>query len=503
MRGSYCGGQRHVRSRRPRWTWPELTLGLSLGLSLGLLVACDAPVSLDALPPPVASGTSGLPLPPIAVSVVDAPIALSLGPALAALESTVPRTFGDLDERLRHPGNPRQHFAFEASREPFRVTLEDGRLSIGTVVSYAGRGWYDPPLLPTVSASCGTEGPRPRVRARVETPLALTSDWALQTRTRLAALAPYSDTERDACRVTAFHIDVTDRVVDGVRSLLGRQLPQLDRELASWDIRSRLARWYGLLGRPIRVRDSLWLLLQPGAVRYGGLTLTDTALIADIRLFATPHLVSGAAPALPVPSLPPFDTAASRVGDSARILLEARLDYATASSLLRTALVGRSFSRWHRRVRVDDVRLVPVGDGRLAFGVRFSGALRGEGWLLGTPQVDPTTGDLTVPDLDFDVATGDALVRGLSFLRSGATLEVLRSAARLPLAGPLDDLRGVVEHAMNRELADGVHLRATLTSARVVDVRALPEAIVARAQTTGAIGLGIDRPLRATAVRGR
>jgi hypothetical protein len=341
------------------------------------------------------------------------------------------------------------------------------------------------------------------VRARVESRLALTPDWSLKTRTRLAALTPYSDAERDACRITAFQIDVTDRVVDGVRGLLRRQLPRLDRELASWDIRSRLAHWYGLIGRPIPVRDSLWLLLRPGAVRYGGLTLTDTALIADIRLFATPQLVSGPEPQIPVPSLPAFDTAASSVGDSARILLEARLDYATASSLLRDVLVGRTFSRWQRRVRVDDVRLLPVGDGRVAFGLRFSGALRGEGWLLGTPQLDATTGELTVPDLDFDVATGDALVRGLSFLRSDATLEALRTAARLPLAGPLDDLRGLVEGAMNRELAGGVQLWATLTSARVVDVRAYPEAIIARAQTSGAIGLGIDRPLRASGDDGR
>ena len=483
-----CGSYRRVRRRVGRSTVVLLVLGVC--------VACDAPVTLDAPPPVVAGATEERALPPIAVSVVDAPIALSLGPALAALERAVPQTFGDLERRLRHPRNARQRFAFEARREPFRVTLEDDRLSIGTVVAYAGRGWYDPPLLPTVSASCGTDGPRPRVRARVESRLALTPDWSLKTRTRLASLTPYSDAERDACRITAFQIDVTDRVVDGVRGLLRRQLPRLDRELASWDIRSRLAHWYGLIGRPIPVRDSLWLLLRPGAVRYGGLTLTDTAVIADIRLFATPQLVSGPEPQIPVPSLPPFDTAASSVGDSARILLEARLDYATASSLLRDALVGRTFSRWQRRVQVDDVRLLPVGDGRVAFGLRFSGALRGEGWLLGTPQLDPTTGELIVPDLDFDLATGDALVRGLSFLRSDATLEALRTAARLPLAGPLDDLRGLVEGAMNRELADGVQLWATLTSARVVDVRAHPDAIIARAQTSGAIGLGIDRPLR-------
>lgn len=459
------------------------------------LAACDAPVTIDAAPPAAARGGHAPPLPPLPTSVVDAPIALDLGPALSALERAVPRTFGDLERRRRHPRNARQQFAFEANRDPFRVTLDDDRLGISTVVAYAGRGWYDPPLLPSVSAACGTGEPRPRVRVRIESDLALTRDWSLRTRTRLAELAPYSGTDRDACRVTAFQIDVTDRVVDGVRGLLRRELPRLDRSLAAWDVRSRLAHWYGLLGRPIRVTDSLWLLLQPGAVRYGGLTLTDTAVIADVRLFARPQLVSGREPDVPVPTLPPFDTARSPLTEQARVQLEARVDYDVASALLREALVGRQFARWRRRVRIDDVRLRPVGDGRLAVGLRFSGALRGEGWLLGTPQLDDATGDLIVPDLDFDVATGDLLVRGLAFLRSPGTLRALREAARVPLTGAIAELRGRVEQAMNRDLADGVALRAELTTARVVHVSAQPEALVARAETEGVIGLGIDRSL--------
>jgi hypothetical protein len=463
---------------------------------VALLSACGRPVTIDA-PFPVAVDSLGTPeLPPLLPSMVDAPIALSLGPALEALETAVPRTFGNLERRIRNPNNGRQHFAYEATRSPFTVALEEERITLGTIVHYAGRGWYNPPLLPEVSAACGTDGDQPRLRARVQSSLALSPDWQLRTRTRLLALTPYSDTDRDACRLTSFQIDVTDRVIGGVQGVLRRELPKVDRTLARWNVRDRLTRWYELLNRPIQVTDSMWLLLQPGAVRYGGLELNDTAVIVDVRLFTTPTLVSGTRPVPRPVTLPRFSEAASEVGDSARILLEARLEYSTVSDLLRKGLVGRTFSRWQRRVRIDDVRLVPVGDGRLALGVRFDGALRGEGWLIGTPQLDVATGVLSVPDLDFDVATGDLLVHGLAFLRTDAVLAQLREAAQLPLAGPLDALREKVQGAMNRELADGVSLFAELTSARVIQVAALPTALVARAETTGSIGLGIDRELR-------
>lgn len=463
---------------------------------VALLMACDRPVTIDA-PPPVAADSVVVPeLPPMLPSMVDAPIALTLGPALDALESAVPRRFGDLDRRIRNPNNRRQHFAYEATRAPFTVALEDERITLGTVVHYAGRAWYNPPLLPEMSAACGADGEQPRLRARVQSTIALSPDWRLNTRTRLLALAPYSESDRDACRLTSFQIDVTDRVIGGVRGVLRRELPKVDGKLAQWNVQERLARWYGLLNRPIQVTDSLWLLLQPGAVRYGGLELNDTAVIVDVRLFTSPTLVSGDRPVPKPVTLPRFSEAASDMGDSARILLEARLDYSTVSDLLRKGLVGRTFSRWQRRVRIADVRLMPLGDGRLALGVRFDGALRGEGWLIGTPRLDVASGVLSVPDLDFDVATGDLLVRGLEFLRTDAVLAQLREAAQLPLAGPLDALREKVQGAMNRELADGVSLFAELTSARVIQVAALPTALVARAETTGTIGLGIDRELR-------
>ena len=486
-----CTRHRHLRRGRGRGARDLLLLALT---ACGP-TACGPSVTLDAPRPTATSEATALALPTQPVSIVDAPIALDLGSALGALESAVPTRFGNLQQRLRNPGNGRQHFAYEATRQPFRVALEDERVTISTLVSYAGRGWYKPPLLPELSAACGESGPRPRVRARLQTDLELSPDWQLRTRTRLAGLAPATDTPRDACTVTAFDIDVTDKVVDGVRGVLRRQLPRIDRQLARWDVRSRLTQWYGALDRPIPVHDSLWLLLQPTGVRYGGLSTTDSAVVVVVRLFARPTLVTGARPVREAVVLPPFTEAATVVGDSARIFLDAQLGYDVLRPLVRRGLVGRTFTRWQRRVRIDDARLEPVGDGRLALGLRFSGAVDGEGWLVGTPVLDTMRGTLTVPDLDFDVATGDLLVRGLQFLRGTSVLDVLRAQATVSLDELLDPLRERVQRAMNRELAEGVHLVAALSSARAVAVSAGPDALHARAETRGRLALEIDRTL--------
>ena len=74
-------------------------------------------------------------------------------------------------------------------------------------------------------------------------------------------------------------------------------------------------------------------------------------------------------------------------------------------------------------------------------------------------------------------------------------LAQLREAAVLPLRDPLDALREKVEGAINRELTDGVSLTATLVRGRVLDVTAMPSALLLRAEAAGRLALDVDREL--------
>lgn len=132
-----------LRSGLSRSAFQRLT-GLAIilltGLASILLTGCTRPVTIDA-PPPHATGDFLPPaIAPLAESVVDAPISLSLGPTLEAMERAVPVTFGDLNERVINPSNRRQSFAYEATRTRFDVTLDEGLLTLGTTVHYAGKG---------------------------------------------------------------------------------------------------------------------------------------------------------------------------------------------------------------------------------------------------------------------------------------------------------------------------------------------------------------------------
>ena len=437
------------------------------------------------------------PLPPLSPSVVDAPIAYALQPALTALEQLVPQHFGDLTKRIPIPSNRRQSVAFEATRSPFVVAFDGKRVTLTTIVSYQGRGWYAPAIGPDISASCGVNQEPPRIRVVFNTDVALTPQWQFKSKTRLRTVKPFTETERDQCRVTVFNVDVTDRVVNAMRPLLEERLPGVDRKILAFDFHSRVERWYNLLNRSIRISDSLWLLLAPDQIRLGGLRLEDSALIADVRLYARPTLAYGPRPAEITTSLPPLLPAAVTVGDSGvHLRLEGVMGYEAASKLLTKQLAGRGVTRFGRRVQVKTARLYPLNDGRVALALGMDGAVRGDAYFVGTPSVDTVLRTLTFPDLDFDVATANSLVRGLAWLKKGNLVTELRARATVPLDTILEETRARAEKAINRELTHGVELVGTIHTGRLVDVVAEPAWIVVRAEATGALGLGIDREIR-------
>lgn len=454
----------------------------------------NEPVSLDAPAPVVQAEVydSAEVIPP---SIVDAPIEFDLGPAIAALETAVPRTFGDIEKRTPIPTNSRMSVAFGATRAPFSVKVDGLKISITSVVEYEGRGWFRPPIGPTISAACGTGGvPRPRLRVTIQSDAALTPDWQLRTRSRISRLEPFSDTDRDHCRVTVFRVDVTSRVVDATRPLLEKQLATLDGNLSRLDTRSSFEGWWRKLQLPIRLTDSIYLTINPRSAQLGPVTSDDGVLVANVRLAVQPEIVSGARPndfALIRP-IPPLGRDAD-VGRGLRVSLDGSITYPVATSLLRKALNGRRVHQSGRTVRIVDVGLSGIGGGRVALGVRLAGAVVGRVFFTGTPRIDTLTRQIVVDDLDYDVGTSNLLVQSLKFMRGDELRDLLRARARLPDEDAVEQLRVLAEKGMNRELADGVDLSAKISRARGLKVYATTSAVRVRAVASGEATLKISR----------
>lgn len=443
-----------------------------------VLSACERKLDIDAPAPRVSADIDTLPSLP--TSTLDIPLTYDLSPVVKALNEAVPTRFGNIAERHEVKGQPRMHVAFEATRDPFRVSLNGQTAHLTAIIHYAGKGWYKPPVVGEVSGSCGIGGDRPRLQIEVTSPLRITPDWQLRGKTRIGQISPPTEANRDKCRVTVFNINVTDRVIDATKEILDSKRSMIDQRIASVDIRQRFETWWHLLQQPIPLTDSVWLVINPSAVRMGETVGVKRTLVTALGFSASPRVVTGTKPqsvATPLPQLFP-----AAVGDGLHILLEGILDYNLATGLVEKALVGKIVEGKGQTLVVKDVRLFGIGGGKLALELDFRGTVSGRIYFIGTPRYNAATNELFVPDLDYDAGSANLLVSGFEWLKHDDVRDYFRQHARWPVGDIVAQGRDQLSKGLNRDLAQGVRLTAEVKGVQALSVRAQKNAIHLRAR---------------------
>ena len=478
-------------SRRSARRYVGLLLLVAAAAGVYVWSRISRPLVLDAPPPHVVADSLDA-LPEVPASVIDALVTYNLGTAMDSLEAVVPRTYGDIEERLPVANNTRASFAYAVSRSPFRARVVGQTLSISAVVEYEGRVWYRSSLGPVLSAGCGTgDAPRPRVRATLVSTGRLTPDWQLRTSTRVLRLERYSRAPRDRCRLTVLRLDATGRVLEATRHMLEQNLQKFDQAAARWPVRARFVTLWAKLRRPIRLTEGVFLEINPYAAQLGSIGAVGDTVMARLRIIASPRITT-LVQSDELRPLPPLQLA-DDVGNGAHVMLEGSCTYPVATDLLRRVLVGRSLVRLGRRVRIVDVRLTGIGGGRVALGVTLAGHVRGRLYFTGTLSLDPDHHQVNVPDLDYDVGTAQKLVQGFAWLEGVDLRAFLRDRARLPDSAVVGRLRGLAEQGINRTLAPGVTLSGRIHDARGTSVRATTQDIRVRAVADAEFRLAIDR----------
>lgn len=444
------------------------------------------------VPQPTREALDSLPAaPPLAVSHFNIPLIYDYTPVLRLVERVVPTKFGSIDSVHMVGDDENRHYAYEARRGPFNTFVRDGQVHLRATLSYAARGYFKPRLGPTIGAGCGSDAPgeRPRVIVELVTPLALTPDWHLSSHARIAKLEPASDGERDRCTVGIIHYDVTQRVIDAARSALTDQLPKIDRKISGVDLTDRFTDWWTLLNRPIQLKDNVWLLLDPERLRMGSMSGSGNDLIVDAGLDARPRIVAGPEPRVSAPPLPPLGR--DTLTNGFHIILGATIDYPTASKTISDALHGKSITEAGRTVTVHAVRVSPLPHGQLSLAITFTGDANGTLVFVGTPRYDRVVGQLTVPNLDYDLTTDSNLITAYAWLQSDALRSLFREKARFPVQPLLDRGKSLLTDGLNRELGDAVTLSARVDSVDVGGIYVTERGIVVRAVATGDAGMQV------------
>ncbi|HEX7024228.1 MAG TPA: DUF4403 family protein, partial [Gemmatimonadales bacterium] len=266
-----------------------------------------------------------------------------------------------------------------------------------------------------------------------------------------------------------------------------------DRRLARLDVKTPLQKIWLDLQKPIRITDSLWLILQPSGVNLGRVRGSKETVGAQIGVIATPRILAGPKPIVASAPLPPLGPVTEAEGFS--MLVEGSFNYGVMSGVLTERLRGQTARAAGGSLTVRKVTVFGVGAGRLAVGITFDGTARGRLWLLGTPRYEAATGLISVPDLDFDATSAGMLVQGVAWLKGDAIREFLRNETKIPAGDLMKEIEGMAVKEMNRELARGVNLSATIAASEPAGILVRADGLILRARATGSARLDLGPEL--------
>jgi len=448
--------------------------------------ACGGADDLATLdPPPPEPGALRIEAGDLPSSSISVPVDVSMAVLHDAVEGGLPSSMGSLETRTDLPDNDRLSLAWEISRGPVETRFADGRAHVAATLSYRVRAWYDPPVLPEISASCGTgDGPPPRLRVQLASPITLDREWHLRTDVAAETIRPATDTERDRCEVTVFDIDATGRVIEGARSAFTALSDDIDGLVSEIDVRTDFEGWWEMIAQPVELTDRVWLVLAPDSVHRTGIAGQSGDVLTTLTLHARPRIVIGERPEVDVSPLPPVDSAAAP-GEGVRIVAEAVAGYAEITRRLNDAVAGRSFEARGRTLTVEGLQVSGVGDGRVSVRADLDGDVRGTVFLVATPSYDREADEIHVDDLDFDVRTRDRLVASAAWVARTGLISEIRSAAHFPATEARTWALEKVHEGFNARISPEVRLEGRAIDVTIESVTAGPEALRIRTVVTG------------------
>ena len=467
-------------------------------LAFGLIVALSScggstPATPAPAPTPVATNT---PLPPAATSLIAKPaqpvaelavIPVQVTYVLRALMPVLDSLFPLRDSLAESTCNSVARLVchqYVYQRDPLVLSAAGARFRITTTMRYRAR--VGVPGAGVASCGYGIETPR-RATLSLATDLYWRRDWKIGSRETALAAALL-----DQCRVTALNVDATRALQSMIDGQLKDFSAQVDSALPiTADLRPLAdSIWRSFLEpTPLDTLNTLWMVLDPEAIRVVPLNGVGPSFKTAIVVYARPRVIAGARPPNIARALPVLSLGQSPGGFVVPVSVE--LPFAEVNRRATELLVAETANTSER---VDSVHVQASGDSvRVVLDV--SGSLRGRLTLMSRLRWDPMSRELRLDDLDWSLESRGAMSRMKATLAAPLIGRAIRKATmggRVPLGAQLDSVRTQMLQLLNRTVSPGVILGGSITSLQVESVGTSETAFVVRARLLGQANVWIQ-----------
>jgi Domain of unknown function (DUF4403) len=407
-------------------------------------------------------------LPELPLSELDIPIKIAAAPILAKAEKLVPSEFtSDAWPQFMQPSCDFR-YKYRFIRSSLQVSCVNNLFSVRFGGNYQVSGskclcTAGIPVTPWISGNCGfSPQPLRKVNMAISTSLQFLPNYTLRSATVINQVQPV-----DKCAVSIFSTDITQLVMDSVRSSLAAFTTGLDQTIAGLSFTKFVTQIKDSSYRKIAIGKYGYFLLNPTAFRIGQLNYVKDSFVISLGVSCKPAFSSDPANHISVPAnLPALLQTESRSG--VKLYMNMQYDYAFLSKTLHDSLYNKVFEVKGRTIVVKDAGIRGIGHHQIELRVDFAGSNHGSIFLRGTPVLDSSKQTLGIPDIEYSMEGEDlALKIGKSLFRNKIRKSI-QGKSYLDITAFLAANKTTIDQQLNREWTPGIFSSGYMKEAKII-----------------------------------
>ena len=416
----------------------------------------------------IASRDEQLALPELPLSELDIPITLAAAPIMAKAEHFVPAEFtSDAWPQFMQPSCDFR-YKYRFVRTALLISCNNNLFNIRFGGNYQVSGskclcTAGIPVTPWISGNCGFP-PQPlrKVNMALSTNLQFLSNYTIHSTTTINQIQPV-----DKCAVSIFSSDITQLIMDSIRSSLAAFTTSMDQSIAGLSFTKFVTQLKDSSYRKIAIGKYGYFLLDPTAFRIGQFNYSKDSFSISLGVSCKPLFSSDPANHITMPnSLPALLQTESRNG--VRLYMNMMYDYNFLSKTLHDSLYNKVFEVKGRTIVVKNAVIRGIGNRQVELQIDFAGSNHGSIILRGTPVLDTAKQTMGIPDIQYSMEGEDLALKIARSLFRNKIRKTIQGKSYLDINDLLNTNKSMIGKQLNRQWTPGISSAGYIREAKII-----------------------------------
>lgn len=424
-----------------------------------------------------------LPVTSLPISVIKAPVAVSLQRAFQDLDGSLQRNFGD-----ERQVNGSLKYSWYINRNPISPSLNaDGSLDLTNTARWGVEAKAKNPINGQWFHLAGCDA---------NASISFRGVFSLNNDYSLAGNVIKRNFALDPCRVTALNFDVSSIALGIANPLIDRNLQTFNERINQYNFKDKFAEIWKAMFKTVKISDIGYLAINPESIGLGNFYGSGQTITFEVGLMAKP-VISLAD--LPSPTIPSIPNLSSIQGSGFHINSDLVLVYSELNEIIRKEVKGKKIQYSPKGyVSLKDIELSGQNNEHLIIKLNFKAkygwvTYKGNLFLTCLPKIDTQTQTLYLSELNFDAGTEQRLRdRGAAWILSSALNVFLGSEVKVPLHDKLTSLQAKITAGLNRQIEDHTRLSGAVKTLSIQGLFCGSDYIQVRAQASGSLEVFVD-----------